>query len=78
MNQHQPVMTTVKSPWESKTIWVNGLSLVVAILVWVADANNASLLPFSLEPELVVTLLAIANIVLRFVTTQPITGGSQP
>lgn len=72
-------VTVTTKPWyTSKTIIVNGVTILIAVLVWIADANNAALLPFAFEPELVVTLLAIANVILRFITSQPIAGPPAP
>ncbi len=56
-------------PWyESKTIWANVLSIAIAILILVADVPG-------LSPESrtwLTVILGIANILLRFVTDQPI------
>jgi len=58
-----------KSKWESKTIWVNGLALIATI------AGFAGLdlgLSEEVQAEIAVGIVAVVNIVLRFVTKTPI------
>jgi hypothetical protein len=57
-----------KSPLASKTLWINGLTLAVSVLTAVAAPD---VLPPSVAPYLVAAL-AVANLVLRFLTTKPI------
>ncbi len=63
---------TEAKPWYmSKTLWLNALVLLVAALGWVSGPD------FPLElgqyAEYVTLALAILNLILRFVTGQPIT-----
>jgi len=51
--------------YQSKTLWVNFAGLVTLLAQWTSGAN---LIP----PELLATILAVANFVLRFLTDQPI------
>lgn len=53
--------------WASKTIWVNLVALVGAV-----GAGFGLELPGDLQASIVVAIMAIANIVLRFVTRQPV------
>lgn len=59
-------------PWyASKTVWLNAIGLLVLVLGIVID--NAT--PLALPPQALAwlgVLLAVANGVLRFVTSQPI------
>ena len=55
--------------WESKTVWVNVLSVLVLAL---NSTDVISIFPPSWTPRLA-GLLALANIVLRFVSSQPVT-----
>lgn len=57
--------TETKSKWQSKTIWANGLALIATI------AGFAGLdvgLSEAVQAEIVVGVMAVVNIVLRFVT----------
>lgn len=56
--------------WQSKTIWVNGLTLIAAIL-------SETYGPVPLSPETAAIVLAIVNLVLRVVTWQPIDSGPE-
>ena len=59
-----------KSPLKSRTIWVNGLMLLAALLA--TTVNHDVLTQY---PEAVPVLGAVAaavNIVLRFISTDPI------
>lgn len=60
-------------PWyQSKTIWVNLTALAVWILTLVASAAQGGDLPEQLAPYAVMITL-VANLLLRLVTTQPVT-----
>ena len=59
-----------KSPWQSKMIWVNGLTLLAGILV---TAGGSDLI--AAHPRIsaaIVGLLGAVNVALRFVTEDPI------
>lgn len=74
----EPETTTevIAKPWyQSRTILLNLLGLIILIVGVVID--NAKLI--DLPPEALGYLgmaLAVANAVLRFVTTQPVAGGA--
>lgn len=59
-------MTETKNWWESRTVWVNLVATLFAVL------GTFKLLPANIDQESVVTALmgavAIANVVLRLVT----------
>ena len=57
-----------KNPLKSKTLWVNGLTLVAGILALVQGVAS---------PEWLIPILAGVNIVLRFLTTGGITPGNK-
>lgn len=57
-----------KKIWQSKTFWANVVALVAALLPPVRDL----LTQMGWSTEIVVSLIAVVNIVLRFVTKQPI------
>ena len=59
----------MKSPLKSKTILFN----VVAVVVFVAMSFGYA--DFAPDPELMALAAAILNIVLRFVTTEPVSVG---
>ena len=59
-------LTEVKSPLASKTLWINGLTLVVTILTWATG-----IVPPEYQPAVTIGL-AVANFVLRFLTDSPI------
>ena len=68
-----PVVVTPKSPWESKVLWVNGLTIAAAVLVWLVDTQTAGGLPFELDARWIAFILAAINFALRFVTNAPVT-----
>ena len=53
-----------KNPFKSKTLWINGLTLVAGILLLIQGTTS---------PEWLVPALAGVNIILRFLTTGGIT-----
>ncbi len=59
-------MPDTKAWWQSRTMWVNLVAIVFAIL------GSAKLLPTGLDQEMIVTaimgLVAIANVALRLTT----------
>lgn len=63
-------MTDTKNWWESRTVWVNVVATLFAVL------GTFKLLPVNIDQESVVTAImgavAIANVVLRLVTRQAI------
>ncbi len=63
-------MDDTKSWWESRTVWVNVVATLFAVL------STFKLLPANLDQDSVVTAImgavAIANVVLRLVTRQAI------
>jgi len=59
----------MKAFWDSKTVWINGLTSVAAIVGLVVQQNG--LLPTAWIGYAVLAL-AIVNLILRFVTGEPI------
>lgn len=57
-------MDDVKQWWQSKTLWVNG----IAVLAVVIQSHTG----FVLDIEAQATILAAINIILRFITRQPL------
>ncbi len=57
-----------KNPLKSKTLWINGLTLVAGILALVQGITS---------PEWLIPALAGVNIILRFLTTGGITPGNK-
>lgn len=55
----------VKSKWESKTIWVNGLAMIAAIS---AMAGLDLGLSEEVQAEIVLGIMSVINLVLRFTT----------
>lgn len=56
--------------YESKTLWINGLTVAASILGFLIDTQTAGGLPFDLDPRWVAIALGIVNIILRSVTNQ--------
>ena len=52
-----------KAFYESKTFWVNVLGLIVVVLEYIGTINIVS-------PEIVASILAVLNLVLRLGVTQ--------
>lgn len=59
--------------YESKTVWLNALTVIAAILAFIVDTQMAGGLPFDLDPRYIAIALGIVNIVLRAMTNQPLT-----
>ena len=58
-----------KKFYKSKTLWVNGISLVVAVLLGLGFVD------LELDPDIaqfVTPLIFLINIVIRFVTKEPV------
>lgn len=72
-----PVLVQPKPFWESKTVWLNGLLIAAALLMFLIDSQTTGQLPFELDGKWVAFLLGLANFSLRFVTTAPVTSGSK-
>jgi hypothetical protein len=56
-----------KPIWYSKTFWFNLLSGVAALVVELASVPD-----LGLDPKSVIVALAVANMVLRYTTSQPV------
>ncbi len=52
--------------WQSRTLWVNGLTAAVTILTWAGG-----IVPPEWQPAVTLGLAAV-NFALRFITTQPV------
>lgn len=74
MNDRTIVTTTVKPWWQSKTILINGVVLLISLVAWISESQGAGILPFNVSPEAIATTLTALNLILRFATSQPITG----
>ncbi len=66
------IVTTTKTWWQSKTVVLNGIVLLISLVAWISESQSAGILPFDVEPELLATVLTALNLVLRFTTSQPI------
>ena len=53
----------------SKTLWVN---FIAVLAFWVNWKFKVAVIPEELQGEIVTTAMAVINIVLRFITTQPV------
>ena len=58
----------MKPFWQSKTFWFNAIVLLVAVFEALGQLNLSWL-----NPEIVVVVLTIGNVLLRFVTKEPVT-----
>ena len=54
--------------WASKTIWVNGVSVLAAIL----GAAGIASIGVEVQAEAVAVVMGVINIVLRFMTDKPV------
>ena len=62
-----------KAFWRSKTFWVNTLTLLAALIPPVQDFLVTS---FALSPEILISILAGVNLVLRFISGTQLEGGA--
>ena len=56
-----------KKWYQSKTLWVNVVTLAITIITTLITQNI-------IAPEIGAAVLGVANIILRLLTNQPITG----
>lgn len=68
------IVTTTKEWHQSRTLWINALTVIAMILTFVIDTQTVGGLPFSLDPRWVSLALGVVNIFLRMDTTKPING----
>jgi hypothetical protein len=73
MATNQTLTTTSKKWYTSKTIWLNIIGLVIAAA---GELSNA--FPAGQVAKVMGFVLTIGNIILRLITTQPITGTVTP
>lgn len=59
--------------YQSKTIWINAITILLAILTLLLTQQANGGLPFNLDARWVILGLGVLNIVLRSVTDQPVT-----
>lgn len=69
MAENQIVTTTTKKWWTSKTLWFNIIGLAVA-----AAGEFSKAFPSGQVAKIAGFVLTIGNIILRLISTQPITG----
>lgn len=60
--------------YTSKVIWFNVLTIALAIVGFLMLAQSTGGLPFEVDPRWLVLISGIGNILLRFLTKQPLTG----
>lgn len=60
-----------KGFWTSKTFWFNILAIVVAV------AGQFGFVGFEPDAELIAVVVGIVNVLLRFLTKQPVTVNSR-
>lgn len=77
-NPTTPVLVTPKPWYTSKTIWVNGLTIAGAAMLFLIGAQTAGELPFVLDAKWVAFILGLINFGLRFITVAPIAGTPAP
>lgn len=71
----KPTVAVEAKPWyRSRVVWANLIAALVAIA---AELQNALPLPEQVSTY-VVAAVAVANVILRFVSVQPVTVSAQP
>ena len=70
-----PTMTP-KPFWKSKTVWFNGLTILIAVATIFGFTINQEL--FAEVTGVLVALSPIVNLILRFFTKQPVTAEPVP
>lgn len=60
--------------WRSKTVWANLLAVAGVFLSQFAGIDLGA----EVQAEILVIIMGVVNLVLRFRTTEPITGGGEP
>lgn len=76
MSDSQPVMVTSKPWYMSRTMWVNLTLAIVGLAVYLLTAIQTGQLqnPFDIEPDTLAFWVGVLNMILRWLTTEPITG----
>ena len=64
------MIAKTKSPWLSKTIWANALTILTSVLLLVAGNDFVQSYPKAVS--FLLLLVGIINVVLRFITGEPI------
>lgn len=72
MNEHKFSVVEPKSWYESRTLWVNAIILIITVAVYVLEGITAGEIDIPLDPEVVVVFVTVANAVLRLLTRQPL------
>lgn len=67
-----PVAVTPKPWYTSKVLWVNGLTIAAALVLWLIDTQTAGELPFVLDAKWLAFILGALNFGLRLVTKEPV------
>lgn len=63
--------TKVKAVWQSKTMWVNAITTIVALLSTLMGQEFVSAHPSMVSA--LVMVIGILNVILRWVTDKPVT-----
>lgn len=71
----QPVEVTPKVWWQSKVIWWNALTIILAVIGFLMVTQAQGGLPFDIDSRWLVLVAGIGNIILRFITDAPVTVG---
>lgn len=72
MNEHKFSVAEPKFWYESRTLWVNAIILILTVAVYVLEGITAGEIDIPLDPEVVVVFVTVANAVLRLLTRQPL------
>lgn len=66
---------TPKVWYTSKVLWFNALTLILAVIGFLMVTQSAGGLPFEVDPRWLIIISGVGNIILRFLTNAPVTGG---
>lgn len=77
-DSQQPVTGTPKPWWTSKTIIANIIIAVLGLAMYILQGIQTGQLqpPWVIEPQTLSFWYGVLGMILRFVTTQPVTGGN--
>jgi hypothetical protein len=76
MASNLPPSAPVKVWWKSKTVWFNTAMLILFVLLYVLDGITAGevQLPGGIDPEWIIFLQGVVNLILRFASTKALIG----
>ena len=65
-------MTEAKPWYTSRTVWFNAIILILTVALYVLQGAMSGAISLPVSTEVLVFITGVVNLVLRFVTSQPL------